>query len=189
MSYGVLALVLTSSSILPWRAIASAHLAVLEWFARQILAVELAQIEGAQDHMLVIAALARVRKQRHGLVIAAHRLAVDQAGSNSITSSAAISSLSRSVRSIALAKGGTTVSSAAYHPVREMLASLSRSRAVQRFSPAKPQRCVTGRSASRPTPAIAKAKRIPWRRHRRFLCDKPELLPTARGECRSQPSD
>ena len=57
MSYGVLALVLTSSSILPWRAIASAHLAVLEWFARQILAVELAQIEGAQDHMLVIAAL------------------------------------------------------------------------------------------------------------------------------------
>jgi hypothetical protein len=35
--------------------------------------------------MLVIAALAQVRKQRHGLVIAAHRLAVDQAGTNSIT--------------------------------------------------------------------------------------------------------
>src|SRR6266436_2065335 len=66
---------------------------------------------------------------------------------------------------------------------------LVRSRAVQRFSPAKPQRCVTGGSSSRPTPAIAKAKRIPWRLHRRFLCENAELLPTARGECRSQPSD
>jgi hypothetical protein len=49
---------------------------------------------------------------------------------------------------------------------------------------------VTGRPSSRSTQAIAKAKRIRWRQHRRFLCESADgLRTTAQAECRSRPSD
>jgi ABC transporter substrate binding protein len=52
--------------------------AAFEWFAPQILAVKFEQVEGAQDYVPVIATAAH-RKHRHAVVIATHRLAIDQA--------------------------------------------------------------------------------------------------------------
>ena len=46
----------------------------------QVLAVKFEQVKGAQKHMPVIGPLAQLRKPRHALVIATHRLDVDQAG-------------------------------------------------------------------------------------------------------------
>ena len=56
------------------------RLAGLERLPTQVVAVQLDQVEGVQKDPVVIAAVADALEARHTVVIAAHRLAVDDAG-------------------------------------------------------------------------------------------------------------
>jgi hypothetical protein len=55
-------------------------LADVERFASQVVAVEFDQIEGIQEDARVMTAIAQAVEVRHALVVAAHRLAVVDAG-------------------------------------------------------------------------------------------------------------
>ena len=54
-------------------------LAHLERLAPQVVAVELQQIEGDENDVLVVATMPQHLKSRHPILVAAHRLAIDQA--------------------------------------------------------------------------------------------------------------
>ncbi len=56
-------------------------LAHLKRFAPQVVAVQLDQVEGVEEHAGVVAAVAQPVEVRHAVVVAAHRLAVEDAGS------------------------------------------------------------------------------------------------------------
>jgi hypothetical protein len=58
------------------------RLAGLDRFAPQVIAVKLEQIEGNQNDVLVVAAMPQLRKAGHPMLVAAHRLAIDQAASH-----------------------------------------------------------------------------------------------------------
>src|SRR5215468_8407015 len=62
--------------------------------APQVPPVELKQIEGAQDHVPVAAALAQLPEDRNAVVVAGDRLAVDQAGAGNAAPSATATSFS-----------------------------------------------------------------------------------------------
>ena len=47
-----------------------------------LLAVELEQVKGAQDDVSIIAALVQLRKQCHAVLVAIHRLPVEQTGAH-----------------------------------------------------------------------------------------------------------
>ena len=53
-------------------------LAHFERLAPQVVAVELQQIKGDENDVLVVAAMPQHLKSRHPVLVAAHRLAVDQ---------------------------------------------------------------------------------------------------------------
>ncbi len=63
----------------PRSRLASVCLAHLERLAPQVVAVELQEIEGDENDVLVVAAMPQHLKARHPVLIAAHRLAIDQA--------------------------------------------------------------------------------------------------------------
>jgi hypothetical protein len=64
---------------LPRSRLASVALRVSERLAPQILGRRARAVEGAQDYMPVIPSLAQLLKGRDAVLVAAHRLAVDQA--------------------------------------------------------------------------------------------------------------